>query len=110
MTSNFVAIYPDWSFNIEKLAPRKLKSPIVINLYETGSNLPHVGQVLIQTEHAFSIEFDMVDVPVDNQGCYVKYTFPQDIALPDAKLTGYQSSKEPGEAMMLSATGSRNLI
>jgi len=37
--------------------------------------------VPIQTEVGISIEFNMGVVPIDNTGCYVKYTFPKDMPL-----------------------------
>lgn len=63
----------------------------------------------IQTEVGISIELDMGPIPIDNLGCYVKYTFPNDMPLPAGVLGGYQSSALGGYQMMYSSTNGINL-
>ena len=57
--------------------------------------------VPIQTEIGISIEFNMGVVPIDNTGCYVKYTFPKDMPL-TSEVYGYlgydMMAKDDGEA------------
>lgn len=57
----------------------------------------------IQTEVGLSLEFKMGLIPIDDTGCFVKYTFPNDIQLPTTTLT-YQ-----GYDMMQNDRGSSNL-
>ena len=49
-------------------------------------------------------------IPIDNKGCYVKYTFPDDMRLPNEPLQAYLSSTEPGKKMMMSPTTGQTLI
>lgn len=59
--------------------------------------------VPIQTAVGISIAFNMGLIPVDNLGCYVKYSFPDDFKLTSAVMT-YQ-----GYDMMTTSTGNSNL-
>jgi len=107
---NLIAKYPNWSFKIDKLAPRGLPADALFDFYLNNDNNPTAAAVPIQTEVGISIEFDMGDVPIDNKGCFVKYTFPNDMPLPTGILNGgYQSIDTPGKQMMLSSTNGINL-
>jgi len=49
-------------------------------------------------------------IPIDDTGCFVKYTFPDDIPLPSTSLQGgYQSDQAAGYKMMYSSTNGINL-
>jgi hypothetical protein len=63
----------------------------------------------IQSIVGLSIEFDMGPIPIDTSGCYVKYTFPNDIPLPANGLS-YLSSDDVGKKMMFSSSAGINLV
>lgn len=108
--SNLVAIYPQWSFVISDLAPQDLPAPLKFELFRFNSDEPSQTSLPIQTDIGLSIEFNMGVIPVDDRGCYVKYTFPLDMPLPTTALSGgYLSSKDVGEQMMLSSANGINL-
>ena len=98
---NLIARYPEWSFTIPKLEPRELRSQLSFALFVNGSDEPTQDPVSIQTKVGLSIEFGMGAIPVDSRECYVKYSFPYDVPLPEDGL-GYLSSSEEGKQMMLS--------
>jgi hypothetical protein len=107
---NLVAAYPAWSFTIDELEPQQLPAPLIFTFYPHGSDEPSAGPLNVQTDSGVSIEFNMGAVPVDDKGCFVKYTFPSDMPLPSTALAGgYLSSKEKGEQMMYSSANGINL-
>lgn len=108
--NNLVAIYPAWGFTIATLLPRALPLPLKLALYEQDSDEPSLNPVPIQTDVGISIEFEMGEVPIDGKGCYVKYTFPNDVPLPATILRGgYQSFSALDYRMMYSSSNGINL-
>ena len=108
--SNLVAIYPQWSFTVSELAPLELPLPLKFELFSLNSDVPTQTSLPIQTDIGLSIEFNMGVIPVDDRGCFVKYTFPFDMPLPESALSGgYLSSRDSGEQMMLSSANGINL-
>lgn len=99
---NQIAKYPQFSFDAQDLVARQIASGINFNFYLNNEDNP-TSPVPIQTDAGLSIEFDMGKVPIDTSGCYVKYTFPNDIPLPEEPLIylGYD--------MMANSRGSSNL-
>jgi hypothetical protein len=68
---------------------------MIFQFFLDNSNDPTTPDpVPIQKEVGISIEFSMGPIPIDNQGCYVNYSFPNDMRLPAGALQSYQSSKD----------------
>jgi len=101
--TNNIATYPSWQFTANNLLPRKLSSELTFEFFLDNSDTP-TSPVPIQTEVGISISFNMDTIPIDDTGCFVKYTFPNDMAMVSLPYTyqGYDMMSKPG--------GSSNLI
>lgn len=53
--------------------------------YFEGTSNDAKVPIQIQMLGAISIQFDMGYVPIDNTGCFVKYSFPNDLPLRSAQ-------------------------
>jgi len=85
---NLIADYPPWSFSAAGLLPRTLTTDITFQFYLNNEDTA-TSPVPIQTSVGISIEFNMGTIPVDNLGCYVKYTFPSDIPMGAKSFAAY---------------------
>jgi hypothetical protein len=102
---NLIAKYEPWGFDTYELKEQTFTSGLLFKLYDPViSETPtSPDPVPIQTRVSLSIEFNMDQIPIDNTGCYVKYSYPNDMRLPSDPLQGYISSEDPGKKMMLSS-------
>lgn len=88
---NDIVAYPSFTFDAVGLGARTALLPLAFQLF-TGSSGTVSNPIAIQTSGSIAIEFEMGAVPVDDTGCYVKYTFPNDFVLPATALRSYQGS------------------
>ena len=106
--NNLVAVYPEFELKIAELEPRQLDGLLQFHLQEMelSDQENQDNRVSVQTEVALTLEFDMGDIPIDNLGCFTKFTFPSDMPLPSTPLrAGYISSSYPGHRMLLPLAG-----
>jgi hypothetical protein len=84
-------------------ASGSVETPIQFALYETTGSQAAIARASIQTEIMLSLSFKM-PVPIEASGCYVKYTFPDDMPLKregfksnELGLTGFGAPGSPGQ-------------
>ena len=85
---NLISKYEPWGFDTYELKEQTFTSGLAFKLFDPViSETPtSPDPVPIQTRVSLSIEFNMDQVPIDNTGCYVKYSYPNDMRLPSDPL------------------------
>ena len=96
---NIITSYPSWTMAVTTLKSVTLASDPTFDWFLKGADKPVTVAFAIQELGGISIQFNMGDIPVDKNGCYILFEFPNDIRL-DSKLANIFQ----GEGIFLSKT------